>query len=609
MTDAAVSQMRGESLQHGGEKYSAAESAGARWGDAMLALKLMCVDPAGIGGIWIGGRRNAALDHWLETANRGLPPLCPLRRVPASISDGRLLGGLDLAATLHAGRPVIERGLIAEADGGVLLLSSAEVAKPLTIAAICQSLDSGTTVLERDGLTASFSARIGVIAIDEGGEGLGALKDRLGIVLDFEGLTLRALPDTALDESLADPAAARAGKALVVLPDDILEALCATACALGVTSLRATLQAVAVARAVAALAGRPAVSAEDAAIAVRLVLVPRATRLPSESEEAAHEDEPASEPSPDDVADAPAREPQEQKDLQDLLIAAALAQLPKSLLDGLAQPRAPQRRAAGIGRAGAKQKVRNHGRRARSKRGDPRDGAPLDILETLRAAAPWQKLRSRELAQRPGRDFAPRIEVRRQDFRVRTFKSQRETLTIFAVDASGSSALNRLAEAKGAIELLLADCYARRDSVALIAFRGKSADLLLPPTRSLARVKRSLAALPGGGATPLASATDAARELADCAARKGRSPALVFLTDGKANVDRAGAGVRDRALEDALDAARAVRAAGIAAIVVDTSPRPGAASRQFAGEMGARYLPLPHADAQTLSDAVRAGHS
>ena len=141
---------------------------------------------------------------------------------------------------------------------------------------------------------------------------------------------------------------------------------------------------------------------------------------------------------------------------------------------------------------------------------------------------------------------------------------------------------------------MLADCYIRRDQVALIAFRGSAAELLLPPTRSLARAKRSLAGLPGGGGTPLAAGLDAAFALSDSTRRKGQTPTVIVLTDGRANIARDGGQGRPKAEEDAISAARQLRAAGIAAVLVDTSPRPGISGETFAREMGARYLPLPH---------------
>ena len=162
-----------------------------------------------------------------------------------------------------------------------------------------------------------------------------------------------------------------------------------------------------------------------------------------------------------------------------------------------------------------------------------------------------------------------------------------------------------LAEAKGAVELLLADCYVRRDRVALIAFRGPGAELLLPPTRSLVRAKRGLAQLPGGGGTPLAAAIDSSLTIADAARRRGETPLVVFLTDGRANVGRDGVGGRTRAREDALQAARSLRVAGFATLVIDTSPRARPDARELAEAMAARYLPLPQADAATLSQAVR----
>jgi magnesium chelatase subunit D len=219
----------------------------------------------------------------------------------------------------------------------------------------------------------------------------------------------------------------------------------------------------------------------------------------------------------------------------------------------------------------------------------------------LRAAAPWQPLRRRAAGTSRA---AGRIVVLPDDFRITRSRHRRQTTTIFAVDASGSQALHRLAEAKGAVELLLADCYVRRDRVAVIAFRGTQAETVLPPTRSLVRAKRALAGLPGGGGTPLAAGVEAAALLAELAARRGETPVVVLLTDGRANVARDGGGGRARAEEDAATAARQLRAAGHAVLLIDTSPRPDAGAARIAAELGARYLPLPHADAQAVSQVV-----
>ena len=196
----------------------------------------------------------------------------------------------------------------------------------------------------------------------------------------------------------------------------------------------------------------------------------------------------------------------------------------------------------------------------------------------------------------------------REDLRIRRFQARAEALTIFAVDAAGSAAVARLAEVKGAVELLLAEAYVKRAQVALIAFRGTAAELLLPPTRSLARAKRALGALPGGGGTPLAAGLAAARELAEAAQRRGRTPYLVILTDGRGNIAVDGSAVRARADADAEAAARAIAAAGIATAFVDTSPRPRPEGAKLAAVMQARYLPLPRADARAMHAAVKEAH-
>ena len=266
---------------------------------------------------------------------------------------------------------------------------------------------------------------------------------------------------------------------------------------------------------------------------------------------------------------------------------------------------------APAGKSGSERTNAARGRPAGVRRGEPRPGSPMSLIETLRAAAPWQKIR-RVFANAHHRSeeegvirTLEKIEVRSDDFRVKRLKARSQTATIFAVDASGSTAMQRLAETKGAIELLLAECYIRRDQVALIAFRGKGAELLLPPTRSLTRAKRSLAALAGGGGTPLASGIAAATALALNVRRRGISPLIVLMTDGRANITAEGKPGRDRAQNDASMASRRLRAEGIATMLVDTSPRPQLQAERLAQEMAARYLPLPYANAAAISKAAR----
>lgn len=576
------------------------------WEDAAHIAALCAIDPAGVGGVSLRAPHGAPRERWLDLLRQALPATAPLRRVPLHVTDERLLGGLDLAATLHTGRPVVARGILAEADGGVIVLSMAERLEAVAAARLGLALDRGEVVLERDGLARRLPTRFGLVALDEGiaseERPPPALLDRLAFHLDLSAVEPRdPLP------SFHEPSAietARGRVAAVTAGIETVEALCAAAEVLGIASLRAPLLALRVARACAALAGRASVADEDAATAARLVLAPRATVQPSlqESREPREADRRASAPE----ADAEEGSVTTPEALSDLLLEAAKAVLPAGLLAELRVSEGHRAREAGAGRAGERRSSGRRGRRTGVRKGVPGAEARLDVVETLRAAAPWQRLRRKESGgtaavgwRRPG------LQVRRDDFRVARFEQRRETTVIFAVDASGSTALQRLAEAKGAVEMLLAECYVRRDRVALLAFRGRTTELLLSPTRSLARAKRSLAALPGGGATPLAAGIEAAEQLAHAVKRKGGTPFVILLTDGRANVARDGTTGRSQAEADAVAAARVVRAAALGALVVDTSPRPQTAARELALHMGARYLPLPHASAAALCEAVQ----
>jgi magnesium chelatase subunit D len=567
------------------------------WADAVTAATLFAVDPAGTGGVALRAPAGAVRDAWFAAFRAALPAGLPLRRMPVQMDDSRLLGGIDLSATLRAGHPVAARGLLAEADGGVVVLAMAERLSPATAARLSATLDSGEVATARDGLTFTSPARIGLVACDEGIDDEAppaALLDRLAFRCDLGAIAPRAAIAAAPDAAAI--AAARIRLPHVTVDDEILTALCATAEALGVASLRAVLLALAVARAAAALAGRDAVEEADAITAGRLVLAPRATTLP-EGPPPEEQAEPPPEPEPPADSDDDDSPPPDIAELAEIILEAARAAIPAGLLEGLraAALRAPAGPQAG--RAGAPQTSRLRGRPFGTRRAAPRSGARLNLIETLRAAAPWQRIRRAETGQ-------ARIQLRPDDFHITRFRQRSETTTVFVVDASGSQALNRLAEAKGAAERLLADCYVRRDRVAVLAFRGSAADLLLPPTRSLVRAKRSLAGLPGGGGTPLATGIDAAVALAEAIRRQGGTPALVLLTDGQGNIARDGTPGRARAQADATAAARRLRP--FASILIDTSPRPRPAGQSLAAEMGARYLPLPYADPALLSRAVQA---
>jgi magnesium chelatase subunit D len=562
-----------------------------RWSEAALAAAALAVDPLGLGGASLRAPAGEARSAWLALlkAHIASDSPAPWVQVPADASDHQLLGGIDMERTLVEGRPVLQRGALARADGGALAVAMAERITAATAGIIATALDRGGAGAD--------PARFCVIVQDEGAQPderpPAALLERLALHIDMTELTHRDIAPTPA----RDVPGARRRLRATRMPDTIVEALCAAAAALGVASDRAPLLAVRLARALAALDGAAEAGERHAAFAARMVLGPRAVAMPAPPAE--DEAEAAPPPPPDDAdADGASGDPEQARRMEDQIVEAAVSAIPRDIL---ALIRAGTRRPGARGKDGKAGEERRGGLRGRpigSRRGDLRSRARLDLLDTLRAAAPWQKLR--------GRVEGGPLKVRREDVRIRRFRDRQASTTIFVVDASGSAAMDRLGEAKGAVEMLLADCYVRRDEVALIAFRGAGADILLPATRSLSRARRSLAALPGGGGTPLAAGIAAAGRMAEDVRRKGRTPTVVLITDGRANVCRDGLGGRQQATREAEEMAAVIRAQNCRAIVVDNAPRPEPKARSLADKMGAAYLALPFASAAALSGAVRA---
>ncbi|MDX1820419.1 MAG: magnesium chelatase subunit D [Paracoccaceae bacterium] len=548
-----------------------------RWDAACQALRLLAIDPAGLKGISLRGRsgpaRQAFVDH--------LPILpLPRRKFHPTIPDEQLFGGIDLAATLASDKVFLNQGLTG--NPATLILTMAERAGADLGAKLAQLLDS--------------DAGHCLILLDEGAEDAEhpppALTERLAFHLDLDGIGASDL--AAADIVATDLEQARKRLPLVPAGTEDITSLVTIAARFGIDSLRAPWLALRAARANAAYHGRDRIAPEDLALAARLVYPSRATMLPAEEEQAPPAQDP---PAPQDQpADGDTRDPG--MDIPDeMLIDAVRALLPAHLLDQLV-PAGTTRGAGTSGGAGARHKGNRRGRPLPPRPGRLDGTSRIDLVATLRAAAPWQPMRRKAMPTATG------LLIRPSDIRLKRYEDTSDRLLIFVVDASGSAAMSRLGEAKGAVELLLGEAYARRDHVALIAFRGTSAEVLLPPTRSLVQTKRRLAALPGGGGTPLASGLKAAGELAMQARGRGLTPTLAMLTDGRANIALDGQADRTQAGADAVALAQMIRAQGIPALVLDMSNRPQDALRDLASHMGAPYIPLPRADAKRLSTAI-----
>ena len=528
----------------------------------MCALRLLAMD-ASLGGIVVRARSGPVRDRFLADMTRMIGPA---HRVHPATSDEALFGGLDVSATLAHGAMVQQNGLLDR--GGTLMLTMAERCPAGLAAKLAMALDSGRI------------ARL--VILDEGAEtdetAPPGLAERVAFSVDLNDV---ALADIMSPEAPVNNTAAKHATEDLHQITDIAQQL-------GIDSLRAPMFALRAARVHAAMLGRAAVTSDDIEAACLLTLTHKATQFPQETEDA-----PAQDPSAKETPDQP--QDQQMPDLpDDMLLDAVRAMLPDDLLDRIAAQKA--RRGKGNG-SGAIRKGNRRGRPLPARHGRLSDGARIDLMGTLRAAAPWQTIRRNITGQ-------DRLHIRASDIHVKRYAERSDRVLIFAVDASGSAALARLAEAKGAIELLLAQAYARRDHVSLIAFRGTAAELLLPPTRSLVQTKRRLASLPGGGGTPLAAGLQEGLLQAMQAHRKGLTPTVVLLTDGRANIALDGAADRKQAATDASQMATALRTKGIDALVIDTGQRPERSLKALAHSLDAPYLPLPRADAQRLSAAV-----
>jgi magnesium chelatase subunit D len=576
--------------------------------DPRLALMLIAVEPRLQGIIFVGppGSGKSAIMHGFAE----LLPDVPLVQLPIGCDADMLLGGLDLEATLHSGKRVVRPGALVRANGGVLLVDGCNLMGEGADTVVLGALEDGQVRLEREGVSERSPAKFTMIAAYDPGEGSprAHLLDRVGLLVTMPAITATAArveivrrhlggvdPDWEEEAELMRALIATARDALpdIVISAEDQEQLIAIALSLGIEGHRADLFAVLAAKASAALGLRDVVEREDVDLAIRLVLMPRATRFP---------EPPAPPSSPQAEAESEPDDAPTESDPDDGLPDESNLELTEDILDALATAlpldlgSLPFAQSRG-GKTGSRGST--NGKRGRHVASVPGHltGNKIDVIATLRAAAPWQKLRARR---------QDHIAIRADDIRIKRYKSKAGALFLFAVDASGSMALNRMREAKGAVHALLEQAYVNRDRVALISFRGQSADLLLPPTGSVELLRRAVDRIPTGGGTPLAATLTLAIDVADQARRKGfQNIILVLLTDGRANIGlRAG---REDVDAELKQMAQTTAAFGIKSILIDTqrSFLDHRAGENLAGWLGGTYLYLPNAKSSAIADAAR----
>ena len=604
--------------------------------DSKRALECALINPS-IKAVLIRGRCGSAkttLARAVGSITDRMVVNCPL-----NITDEQLFGGIDVEQAMRTGEATLQPGLLSKADGNILYIDDINLMDRGMLAGILDVIATGVVNVERGPISSSYHCDTTLIATmnpddcDVSSHVLdrfdlcayspemteeqraSILQRNMEFCDDQEGF-LKSFSKTEEAERRKMATASKI-LSMVTISDELIDVISELCIKVGADGLRGDLAMVNCSKSLAALNGRDEVMKKDVEEAAVLCLPHRRNydQPPPPPEEPQEQDEDDGQQQNDDQNETSEQDedqqqyddhqddleqngqpPMEMPDLEEMMFEIGRQFRVIDYLD--TRDRVPSRTKTRKGRRAMAVSADGTGRYARSR---IPDGRTEDIAfdATIRVAAPYQRVRHSD-------DVA--LVIEKQDIREKVRERRSGCTLLFLVDASGSLGVRkRMATVKGAILSMLRDSYVKRDRIGLMAFRRDSADMILPPTKSVEYSYKCLEELPTGGKTPLSEALVRVDEYMTAYARchVGERCFVILVTDGRANVPlREGADANDEVQKMAED----MKIPGVKWIVVDAGmgfPHFDNA-RMLAEKMGARYFKLEDLDADRFAEGVKA---
>lgn len=571
-----------------------------------------------IGGVLISGEKGTAKSTLVRGATCIAPHL-KLVDLPLNVTEDRLMGNINFEHAIKYGKKRFEAGILQKAHGNILYVDEVNLLSDHIVKTLLESSASGINIVEREGISYRHPSKFILIGSMNPEEGRlrAQFLDRFGLYVEVEGekdirsrteIIRRRIEFEKNPKSFFEKWQGENEKISLEIKrarsiiDDVEATTSAMELAASIakegkcSGHRGELVIIETAKAIAALDSRKTINLADIKEAAKYALPHRVRDdenpldpPPIDEDESNDSSEEEEKDEGDKNQEEEEKEPQVDQDeipneseqdndtgklpdQKDKSEESNDKEVPKEKSETVDTPGDPfivsrwlldkreKIRSKGSGRRSLVKTSTAQGRYVKYRYPIKGEITDIAIDATLRAAASNQLHR-----EKIGRAVA----IEKSDIRVKVREKRTGNTIIFVVDASGSMGANkRMKAVKGAILSLLNDAYQKRDRVAMIAFKNRSAELLLGITRSVELAQKQLSILPTGGRTPLAAGLDMAYEIVKSSKIKDKDmlPVIVLISDGRATFSNSGIDP----LDDALQSAQKIANEKIKTIVIDT---------------------------------------